>query len=84
VHRIPLNEVYNRFATSPTQGLETAAVAAKLGRNVISPPPTQYYKKVLNYIFGGFNFLMWVAFIVTIVSAFAKLWDDAAPLTRGC
>ena len=29
----------------------------------------RYWKKILNYIFGGFNFLMWIAFIVTIVCA---------------
>jgi len=72
IHKIPVNEVYTRFSTSPTQGLESAAVlrSAKLGKNVISPPPTQYYKKALNYVFGGFNFLMWIAFIVTIVRLF--------------
>ncbi len=34
---------------------------------MISAPPTQYWKKALNYVFGGFNFLMWIAFIVTVV-----------------
>jgi sodium/potassium-transporting ATPase subunit alpha len=69
VHKISVNDVYTRFSTSPTRGLEDGAVQrlSKLGKNVISPPPTQYYKKVLNYVFGGFNFLMWIAFIVTIV-----------------
>jgi sodium/potassium-transporting ATPase subunit alpha len=69
VHRIPLEEVYTRFSTSPTVGLEAAAIQRKNkdGKNVISSPPTQYWKKALNYIFGGFNFLMWIAFIVTVV-----------------
>jgi sodium/potassium-transporting ATPase subunit alpha len=68
-HLIPPEEVFTRFSTSPTLGLEHAAVQrrSKVGKNVISPPPTQYWKKALNYIFGGFNFLMWIAFIVTIV-----------------
>jgi Cation transporter/ATPase, N-terminus len=72
IHKIPVNDVFIRFSTSPTQGLETEAIQrlARLDRNVIPPPPTQYYKKVLNYIFGGFNFLMWIAFIVTIVCRF--------------
>ena len=71
VHTIPVDLVYQRFSTSPTLGLETPAVARltqAFGKNVISPPKTQYWKKVLNYVFGGFNFLMWIAFIVTIVS----------------
>ena len=73
VHRdtIPVDMVYQRFSTSPALGLESPAVARltqTFGKNVISPPQTQYWKKVLNYIFGGFNFLMWIAFIVTIVS----------------
>ncbi|TFK65891.1 calcium ATPase transmembrane domain M-containing protein [Pluteus cervinus] len=70
VHKISINDIFLRYSTSPTLGLETAALErlSKLGKNAIPPPPTAYYKKVLNYIFGGFNFLMWVAFIVTIIS----------------
>ncbi|KAH7907654.1 hypothetical protein BJ138DRAFT_1116511 [Hygrophoropsis aurantiaca] len=70
VHRISTDEVYTRYSTHPSVGLEGAAVQRREtdGRNVISPPPTVYWKKVLNYIFGGFNFLMWIAFIVTILS----------------
>jgi sodium/potassium-transporting ATPase subunit alpha len=68
-HKLSVNDVFTRFSTSPSQGLESSAVQrlSKLGKNVISPPPTQYYKKALNYVFGGFNFLMWIAFIVTLV-----------------
>jgi len=63
--------VYHRYSTSPTLGLESPAVerlTKTFGKNVISPPKTIYWKKVLNYVFGGFNFLMWIAFIVTILS----------------
>ena len=76
VHNIPVDLVYQRFSTSPTLGLETPAVnrlTQTFGKNVISPPKTQYWKKVLNSIFGGFNFLMWIAFIVTIVSSSPSL-----------
>ena len=71
VHTLSVDLVYQRFSTSPTLGLESPAIARltqSFGKNIISPPKTQYWKKVLNYIFGGFNFLMWIAFIVTIVS----------------
>ncbi|RPD55624.1 calcium ATPase transmembrane domain M-containing protein [Lentinus tigrinus ALCF2SS1-7] len=70
VHRLPVDDVYTRFSTSPTVGLEGDAVHRRLrdGKNVISSPPTQYWKKAVNYVFGGFNFLMWIAFIVTVLS----------------
>ena len=69
VHLISPEEVYTRYSTHPVHGLEDAIVQRKIkdGKNVISPPPTQYWKKALNYIFGGFNFLMWIAFILTLV-----------------
>ncbi|KAG0699620.1 hypothetical protein DFH29DRAFT_936038 [Suillus ampliporus] len=70
VHLISTDEVYTRYSCHPTVGLEHAAVQrrSKDGKNVISPPPTQHWKKILNYIFGGFNFLMWIAFIVITLS----------------
>lgn len=69
IHLAPTNDVFTRFGTSPSIGLESAAVQrrSKDGKNTISKPPTRYWQKALNYVFGGFNFLMWIAFIVTIV-----------------
>ena len=83
-HTLPVDLVYQRFSTSPALGLESVAVARltqTFGKNIISPPKTLYWKKVLNYIIGGFNFLMWIAFIVTIVSllsSFFKFSDESA------
>ncbi|KAI5987958.1 calcium ATPase transmembrane domain M-containing protein [Pisolithus orientalis] len=70
VHLIDVEDVCTRYSTHPTRGLEDAAVQrkAKEGKNVISSPPTQYWKKAFNYVFGGFNFLMWIAFILTLLS----------------
>ncbi|KAI9457845.1 calcium ATPase transmembrane domain M-containing protein [Boletus coccyginus] len=70
VHLITPEEVYTRYSTHPVHGLDNVVVQRKIGdgRNVISPPPTQYWKKALNYVFGGFNFLMWIAFILTLLS----------------
>jgi hypothetical protein len=44
VHVIDSDQVYHRYSTHPTLGLEQAAVERKVkdGKNVISPPPTQY------------------------------------------
>ncbi|KAI6118465.1 calcium ATPase transmembrane domain M-containing protein [Pisolithus sp. B1] len=69
VHLIPSDQVYTRYSCHPTVGLEAAAIQRRLkldGKNIISPPPTKYWLKALNYVFGGFNFLMWIAFVVTI------------------
>ncbi|KAG6377773.1 hypothetical protein JVT61DRAFT_14546 [Boletus reticuloceps] len=70
VHLVAPEDVYTRYSTHPVHGLDTPAVQRRIkdGKNVISPPPTQYWKKALNYIFGGFNFLMWIAFILTLLS----------------
>ena len=72
-HLLTPEQMFTRFSTSPTLGLEEAAVQRRLkaGKNIISPPPTHYWKKILNYVFGGFNFLMWIAFIVTTVRILA-------------
>ncbi|KAI0687168.1 calcium ATPase transmembrane domain M-containing protein [Cytidiella melzeri] len=69
-HLLNPDEILNRYSTSLKVGLDSASAArrAKLGKNSISSPPTHYWKKAVNYVFGGFNFLMWIAFIVTILS----------------
>ncbi|KAG6335104.1 hypothetical protein ID866_3993, partial [Astraeus odoratus] len=85
VHLIPPDEVYTRYSCHPTVGLETAAVQRKLkfdGKNIISPPPTKYWLKALNYVFGGFNFLMWIAFVVTILS-YEPLGQPPSPINLG-
>ncbi|KAJ6535770.1 calcium ATPase transmembrane domain M-containing protein [Mycena capillaripes] len=69
-HIVDISELWTRYSSHPILGLDPETVERKApdGKNVISPPRTQYWKKVLNYIFGGFNFLMWIAFVVTILS----------------
>ncbi|KAJ7737652.1 calcium ATPase transmembrane domain M-containing protein [Mycena olivaceomarginata] len=69
-HIVDISELWTRYSCHPTLGLDLETVERKApdGKNVISPPRTQYWKKVLNYVFGGFNFLMWIAFVVTILS----------------
>ncbi|KAI9330674.1 calcium ATPase transmembrane domain M-containing protein [Zopfochytrium polystomum] len=69
-HLNRVEDVCTRFSTHPSLGLDAAAVSRKAadGKNKISPPPTKYLQKALGYVFGGFNFLMWIAFIVTVLS----------------
>ncbi|CCL98313.1 uncharacterized protein FIBRA_00307 [Fibroporia radiculosa] len=86
VHTLTSHEVFTRYSTSPTVGLESIAVQRRSktgGKNIISPPKTQYWKKALNYVFGGFNFLMWIAFIVTILSYQPLGGSDPAAFNLG-
>ncbi|RKO91743.1 E1-E2 ATPase-domain-containing protein [Blyttiomyces helicus] len=60
-------------ATNPAEAMRdinSAAIERKRAgpRNAISPPPTQYWRKIVQYVFGGFNAMMWLAFVVTLLS----------------
>ncbi|RKO88983.1 calcium ATPase, partial [Blyttiomyces helicus] len=70
VHFLRAEDVFTRYSTHPTLGLESAALERrkKGPKNVISPPPNHYFRKIVTYIFGGFNFLLWIAFILTMIS----------------
>ncbi|KAJ7833982.1 calcium ATPase transmembrane domain M-containing protein [Mycena leptocephala] len=84
-HIVDISELWTRYSSHPVLGLDLETVERKApeGKNVISPPRTQYWKKVLNYIFGGFNFLMWIAFVVTILSYQPLGGDDPAVFNLG-
>lgn len=89
VHQLNVDEVFRRYSIAPQVGLEAESVArkAKLGKNLISSPPTHYWKKIVNYVFGGFNFLMWIAFILTVVSLlpmFVSMYDLILPSFASC
>ncbi|KZV97302.1 calcium ATPase [Exidia glandulosa HHB12029] len=85
VHLMSPQDIFTRFSTHPERGLDPATVTRKAndGKNKISPPPTQYWKKGLNYVFGGFNFLMWIAFIVTVLSYKPLGGDNPAVFNLG-
>ncbi|SPO23940.1 probable K, P-type ATPase (mediates high-affinity potassium or sodium uptake) [Ustilago trichophora] len=60
-HRIDVNEVLNRTATSADAGLDSAQVERRLkqyGNNVMSKPPKRLFRKIIGYIFGGFGTLL--------------------------
>ena len=85
VHLLKKDDVFVKFSTHPTIGLEDAAVKRKaaLGKNKLSPAPTQYLKQLIQYVFGGFNLLMWVAFIVTIISYEPLGGSNPSPINLG-
>jgi len=57
--------------TSPHTGLSGVAVkekAAKYGRNVPSPPPSQLGRKLFGYFFGGFGSILLIGAILVFIS----------------
>ncbi|KAJ3012647.1 UNVERIFIED_CONTAM: ATPase Na K transporting alpha [Siphonaria sp. JEL0065] len=67
----------------PPEPSEALKKGLALGKTIISPPPTKYLQKGLMYVFGGFNFLMWIAFIVTVLSYQPLGGDNPAPFNLG-
>eukprot|EP00834_Sanchytrium_tribonematis_P004790 NODE_255_length_11697_cov_0.569495.p1 type:complete len:752 gc:universal NODE_255_length_11697_cov_0.569495:8660-10915(+) len=71
VHKMAPDEVASSFGTTLDKGLEKPRLdkLKKRGKlNQISPPDTNYIKKGFGYVFGGFNALMWVAMLLSILS----------------
>ncbi|KAI9216886.1 E1-E2 ATPase-domain-containing protein, partial [Blastocladiella britannica] len=71
IHKLTQHELELRFATTVDQGLLPDVVSrrlAKFGKNAISPPPTNYFAKAAEHLFGGFAGLMWVAGIIVLLA----------------
>ncbi|TKY88592.1 hypothetical protein EX895_002581 [Sporisorium graminicola] len=60
-HKISVDEVLARTATSAHAGLDTAQIERRLkqhGKNVMSKPNKRLVRKIIGYIFGGFGTLL--------------------------
>ncbi|ORZ35711.1 hypothetical protein BCR44DRAFT_50870 [Catenaria anguillulae PL171] len=71
VHLKTPHEVSLRFGVSLENGLDPTAVTrrrARVGPNALSPPPTDWVRKVLGYLFSGFAAIMWIASIITFIA----------------
>ncbi|RKO89029.1 E1-E2 ATPase-domain-containing protein [Blyttiomyces helicus] len=68
VHLLRSEDVFT--STHPSLGLENAAVERKMkeGKNAISPPPKNYLRQIITYVFGGFNALLWLSCILSVIS----------------
>ncbi|KAL9084892.1 MAG: hypothetical protein Q9165_007845 [Trypethelium subeluteriae] len=79
-HKLTIDELYRRLATSERQGLSQEQVTRRLkeyGRNQISPPPSQWLQKTLRYLFGGFGSILLTACILVFI-AWKPLGDPPA------
>ncbi|KAM3416985.1 hypothetical protein BST61_g8570 [Cercospora zeina] len=70
-HKASTDELLRRFETSRSVGLSSAGAAQVLktvGRNVPSPPPSQWFRNTLGYLFGGFGAILFVAMILVFIA----------------
>jgi len=70
-HRIPVDELYSRLSTSPSQGLSSEKVARKLsehGLNAPLPPSPRWNRKTMSYLFGGLGAILFVAAMVVFIA----------------
>jgi sodium/potassium-transporting ATPase subunit alpha len=71
---------------STAQGLSSDQVARKtkeFGRNVLSPPPSQWFRQIFVYLFGQFGSILFVASILVFI-AWKPLGEPApAPANLG-
>jgi sodium/potassium-transporting ATPase subunit alpha len=69
-HTIAVDEIYKRLLTG-AQGLSQDEVLRKtkeFGKNVLSAPPSHWFRKTFLYLFGGFGSVLFIASILVFVS----------------
>ncbi|OAD70429.1 hypothetical protein PHYBLDRAFT_115367 [Phycomyces blakesleeanus NRRL 1555(-)] len=70
-HNLSILELSQQYSTSIERGLDKEQAtkrSAQYGKNAISPPPSNWGKKLFNYFFGGFCSLLWFASIICWIS----------------
>ncbi|GAA6003245.1 cation-translocating P-type ATPase [Rhodotorula paludigena] len=70
-HLLDPDEVCQRLSVAPSRGLDNEAVARRLardGKNTITPPRTNWPKKIFFYFFGGFGSLLFCASVLCFVA----------------
>ena len=80
-HRLPVEEVCQRFNVNNDLGLDQEAAKRRLernGKNVFSKRKNTYYKKLLRYIFGDFCSILWIGVIIFFIS-WKPLGDPPQP-----
>ncbi|KAF9447587.1 sodium-potassium ATPase [Macrolepiota fuliginosa MF-IS2] len=70
-HTITVDETIQRLSVSPETGLDKNQVqrrTQKYGKNAVTPPKSKMWRKVLEWIFGGFGSLLFAGSIVCFIS----------------
>ncbi|KAI9799128.1 MAG: hypothetical protein M1825_004895 [Sarcosagium campestre] len=70
-HTLDHLSIYKKLETTPDSGLSASQVAekqAQYGRNVPSKPPSQLFRKIFGYFFGGFGSILFVGAILVFIA----------------
>ncbi|KAG6016054.1 hypothetical protein E4U54_002417 [Claviceps lovelessii] len=66
-HQLSTDQLCQQLNVSKDEGLSESSASNRLqrdGRNTLPKPKTNYIKKILSYLFGGFCSILWVGVIV--------------------
>ncbi|KAF4554176.1 E1-E2 ATPase-like protein 6 [Elsinoe fawcettii] len=70
-HTVSVDDIYNRFSSSPQRGLSAEQATRKLkevGPNMPSAPPSRWFRKTITYLFGGFGSILFIAGILVFIA----------------
>ncbi|TPX19098.1 uncharacterized protein E0L32_011171 [Thyridium curvatum] len=66
-HELGIDQICQQLNVSQAQGLSDSSAANRIqrdGRNTLPKPKTNYTKKLVGYVFGGFCSVLWVGVII--------------------
>jgi sodium/potassium-transporting ATPase subunit alpha len=70
-HILTPDKIYEQLHTSPELGLASSDIVRlqkQYGKNSLSPPPSQWFRKTLKHLFGGFGSILLIAAILVFVA----------------
>ncbi|KAK2603599.1 hypothetical protein QQS21_004180 [Conoideocrella luteorostrata] len=80
-HQLQVDQLCQQLNVSKDDGLSETAASNRLrrdGRNTLPKPKTNYMKKILMYLFGGFCSILWVGVIIFFI-CWKPLSDPPSP-----
>ncbi|KAL6870395.1 calcium ATPase [Trichoderma novae-zelandiae] len=69
-HELQVDQLCQQLNVSQGDGLSETAAALRLqrdGRNTLPHPKTNYLRKILTYVFGGFCSVLWVGVVIFFI-----------------
>ncbi|KAK3196310.1 hypothetical protein K4F52_000691 [Lecanicillium sp. MT-2017a] len=80
-HELNADQIYQQLNVHKHDGLSHDMAASRLqrdGKNTLPKPKTNYWKKILGYVFGGFCSVLWVGVVIFFI-CWRPLSDPPSP-----